>query len=212
MKNQKVNLPTNGIGKFTNVVSDELCKKLRNYHTENIDQACDKKHDDIENTICKELYILEGPLHVEIQKCLIDLAQRYAKMYPYFRCFGDTGYQLRKLTGNTRRHVDGCPFIVGNELFFINVSVILGLNDDFGEGTFYLPTQDYKTTIKKGEAVCFPVGHAFEHYTDTPIGDRYSIQTWFHEGVFNYHPSVHPSGTIQPRLMDSVDPRWTHDS
>ena len=203
---------TSGIAKFTNVVSDELCEKLRNYHTENIDKAFDRKHDIIENTICKELHILEGPLHAEIQQCLIDVSKRYADEYEYFRCFGDTGYQLRKLTGNTRKHIDGCPFIVGNELIFTNVSVILGLNDDFEEGTFYLPNQNYKTTIKKGEACCFPVGHAFAHYTDAPIGSRYSIQTWFHEGVFNYQPSVHPDGSIQPRLMDSVDPRWTHVS
>jgi len=59
-----------------------------------------------------------------------------------------------------------------------NVSVIIGLNSDYEKGEFHFPFQDYTTTVKRGEAIVFPVYFMYPHFVDEPIGNRYTINTW----------------------------------
>ena len=80
--------------------------------------------------------------------------------------------QLRKITGNTKYHIDG----ISKDLR--NVSIIIGLNSDYEEGEFHFPYQDFSTTVKRGEAIVFPVYFMYPHFVDAPIGNRYTINTW----------------------------------
>ena len=105
------------------------------------------------------------------------VVNKYAEMYPFFRVHSDVGYQLRKITGYTRVHVDRNPDIEDRR----NVSIILGLNSDYEKGEFHFPFQDYTTTVKRGEAIVFPVYFMYPHYVNEPIGNRYTINTWITE-------------------------------
>ena len=99
----------------------------------------------------------------------------YAKKYKRFNGSGDTGYQLRRITGKTLEHIDN---IYTPDSRVRNVSIVLGLNNDFQGGEFHFPEQNFSTTVKRGEAIVFPVYFLYPHYVDAPIGYRYTINTW----------------------------------
>jgi hypothetical protein len=62
------------------------------------------------------------------------------------------------------------------------LSVIVGLNSDFEDGEFYFPFQDFKTQVKKGQAICFPPYYTHPHEVSAPTnGYRYTINTWLIE-------------------------------
>ena len=164
-----------GIEKFKNTIDSETCDLLIKYLEDNLHDATDLAHSDAQNVIGKQ--ILLRP-HTELDnmvfKTIEDVLEKYGEKYPFFRVRSDTGYQLRKITGNTREHVDKN---LDNE-DHRNVSVIIGLNSDYEKGEFHFPFQDYTTTVKRGEAIVFPVYFMYPHYVDEPIGNRYTINTW----------------------------------
>ena len=75
----------------------------------------------------------------------------------------------------TYEHIDNI-YTDGNKAR--NVSIILGLNSDYEGGEFHFPEQDFSTTVKRGEAIIFPVYFMYPHFVDAPIGHRYTINTW----------------------------------
>ena len=164
-----------GIEKFKNVMDVETCDLLIKHLEDNLHNSIDFTHSDKQNVICKEITLQP---HTEIDnvvyKVIVKVVELYKEKYPCFQVRGDTGYQLRKITGNTREHVDKNPEIEDNR----NVSVIIGLNSDYEKGEFHFPFQDYTTTVKRGEAIVFPVYFMYPHYVDEPIGNRYTINTW----------------------------------
>ena len=102
-----------GIEKFKNIISDETCDLLINHIEDNMDKTDDMKyiHDGLSlrsnNVICIQLVLephseLDNLVYKSIQK----VAAMYAKKYRYFIAHGDTGYQLRKITGKTYEHID----------------------------------------------------------------------------------------------------------
>ena len=84
------------------------------------------------------------------------------------------------------------------------LSIIVGLNSNFEGGEFYFPLQDFKTHVKKGQAICFPPYFTHPHRVQEPTEGtyRYTINTWLVEfpprKVYveeaKRPPSVHPSG------------------
>ena len=164
-----------GIEKFKNVIDSDTCDLLIKHLEDNIHHSMDLTYRDRQNVICKEITLQP---HTEIDnvvyKVIVKVVELYKEKYPFFQVRGDTGYQLRKITGNTREHVDKNPEIEDNR----NVSVIIGLNSDYEKGEFHFPFQDYTTTVKRGEAIVFPVYFMYPHYVDEPIGNRYTINTW----------------------------------
>ena len=168
-----------GIEKFKNVVDPDICDLLIEYMNQNLHNSVDLNHSDRQNVICKE--ILLQP-HTELDdivfKIIGKVSVKYGQMYPFFKADGDTGYQLRKITGNTREHTDN---ITQNGR---NVSIILGLNSDYEGGEFHFPEQNFSTTVKRGEAIVFPVYFLYPHYVDEPIGSRYTINTWMTSDVY----------------------------
>ena len=164
-----------GIEKFKNVIDSDTCDLLIKHLEDNLHHSMDLTHTDRQNVICKEITLQP---HTEIDnvvyKVIVKVVELYKEKYPCFQVRGDTGYQLRKITGNTREHVDKNPEIEDNR----NVSVIIGLNSDYEKGEFHFPFQDYTTTVKRREAIVFPVYFMYPHYVDEPIGNRYTINTW----------------------------------
>ena len=162
-----------GIEKFKNVIDSNTCDLLIKHLEDNLDHSIDLTHRDRQNVICKEI-TLEPHTEIDnvVYKVIAKVSESYKKKYPFFRVRGDTGYQLRKITGNTREHIDN---ITEDQR---NVSIILGLNSDYEKGEFHFPLQDFSTTVKRGEAIVFPVYFMYPHFVDEPIGNRYTINTW----------------------------------
>lgn len=98
---------------------------------------------------------------------------------------GDSGYCLRKIYGPTRLHSDG--LLVDSPKSFSmqkirNLSVIIALNDDYQDGIFHFPNQNFKIKITKFSAICFPPYWTHPHWVSSPKnGYRYTINTWLYE-------------------------------
>ena len=167
-----------GIEKFENVINSETCDLLIKCLEDNLHDATDQSLNDVQNVIGKEILLRK---HAELDnmvfKTIEKVVNKYAEMYPFFRVHSDVGYQLRKITGYTRVHVDRNPDVEDRR----NVSIILGLNSDYEKGEFHFPFQDYTTTVKRGEAIIFPVYFMYPHYVNEPIGNRYTVNTWITE-------------------------------
>ena len=178
-----------GIEKFTNIIDDETCSALIKYLEDNIEDSLDRHHgQDYENVQCRQLLLPNGSyLDQTVKKSMFKVTDNYADLYEWFGCHSDSGYQLRKITGNTQQHVDNIytNAICDRHKLRI-ISVILGLNSDFENGLFHFPYQEYTTTLKRGEALAFPVYFTHPHYVDAPTnGFRYTINTWLFEDPYN---------------------------
>ena len=162
-----------GIEKFKNVIDSDTCDLLIKHLEDNLHHSMDLTHTDRQNVICKEI-TLEPHTEIDnvVYKVIVKVVELYKEKYPCFQVRGDTGYQLRKITGNTKEHIDN---ITKDQR---NVSIILGLNSDYEKGEFHFPVQDFSTTVKRGEAIVFPVYFMYPHFVDEPIGNRYTINTW----------------------------------
>ena len=175
-----------GIEKFDNVISNETCDLLINHIENNMDKTVDleygssNKHE-FNNVICKELFLnIKSELDHLVHESIVKVVDLYSEQYQFFNCIGDVGYQLRRISGETREHIDNLHSIHENHTVR-NVSIILGLNSDYQNGEFHFPLQDFSTTVKRGEAIVFPVYFMYPHYVDAPIGYRYTINTWITE-------------------------------
>jgi len=162
-----------GIEKFKNVIDPDTCDLLIKYLEDNLHESIDLDYRHGQNVICKEITLQP---HTELDMIVFEIignvAKKYKEKYSFFQARGDTGYQLRKITGKTREHVDN---ITKDQR---NVSIILGLNSDYEKGEFHFPVQDFSTTVKRGEAIVFPVYFMYPHFVEEPIGYRYTINTW----------------------------------
>lgn len=165
-----------GIEKFKDVLDSDTCNSIVNIIEFNLHKAKDLIHGKGQNVIAKELFPIQE-FSVELDQLVVNATQKcmeeYHKKYPYFNCYSDVGFALRQITGATRQHVDNTKSEDNR-----NVSLIIGLNSDYENGEFHFPYQDYTTTIKRGEAIAFPVWFMYPHYVDAPIGYRYTINTW----------------------------------
>ncbi len=165
-----------GIEKFKDVLDSDTCDLIVNLIESNLDQAKDLNHAENQNVIAKELFPIQQ-FSAELDQLIVKATQKcmeeYQKKYGYFTCYSDVGFSLRKITGATRYHVDNTKAEDNR-----NVSFIIGLNNDFENGEFHFPYQEYTTTLKRGEAIVFPVWFMYPHYVDAPIGYRYTINTW----------------------------------
>ena len=150
-----------GIEKFKNVISDETCDLLIDHIEKNMDKAADLKHlangVDVNNVVCRQL-VLEHNSNLDnlVYKSIAQAAKLYAQEYETFLAVGDTGYQLRRISGATRPHIDN-TYDSNHPTMIRTASVILGLNSDYEDGKFHFPLQNFSTTVKRGEAIVFPV-------------------------------------------------------
>ena len=103
---------------------------------------------------------------------------------------GDSGYQFRKIFGETRLHCDGIKShnkdgdvsfdgFVTNERF---LSVIICLNDDYEGGEICFPVQNRNIKMQKGDILVFPPYWTHPHYSNDLLNKtyRYTINTWLY--------------------------------
>lgn len=163
-----------GIKKFKNVLDTDTCNALINIVENNLDKAVDYPvYEHRQNVIRKELPIISADVDDIVHKALEKTLLEYQDEYRYLIATRDVGFVLRKISGATREHAD---VMQANDSR--NLSIIVGLNSDYEEGTFHFPYQEYTTTVKQGEAIIFPVWFPYPHYVDAPIGYRYTVHTW----------------------------------
>jgi hypothetical protein len=95
----------------------------------------------------------------------------------------DSGYNLRKIHGATREHVDGSVCPDKGDPSVRKFSLIIALNGDYEGGEFCFPHQDIKVKLKKCQAILFPPFWTHPHSTNELLNDtfRYTISTWLLE-------------------------------
>ena len=162
-----------GIEKFKNIIDPDTCNFIVKSIESSIDSATDASWEIGQHVIAKELPVVSVELNSIIHNSISKAVEQYRDMYTHLKISRDTGFNLRRISGATREHVDN-----GEGQDNRNVSIIVGLNSDYEEGEFHFPVQDFSTTVKQGEAILFPVWFMYPHYVDAPIGFRYTINTW----------------------------------
>ena len=202
---------TNFIKVIDNTFGNKLCDDLIAYYTNNEQigepqEWADLDRERVSNVRCNDILLRpnsEKSIDL-ISRCrngFQKLVQDYTEEVYSFTSQIDVGLSLRKIHGATRRHSDGvyCADHLG-DVYERKLSVIVGLNNDFEGGEFYFPLQDFRTQVKRGQAICFPPYYTHPHEVSAPTnGYRYTINTWLIEvpprKIYTVHkPSVHPSG------------------
>ena len=181
---------------YDNVLTNAECNEI----ITNINNLPLKKmeYNNGNNVLCSEIFVNEikndqkrREIDDKIYKCIGKIIQNI-KNDKNVVCRGDTGYELRKITGATRGHVDGTishfeNYIKENKEIpnnqVRNMSVIIALNSDYEGGEFCFPTYDVKIKLNKGQAIAFPPYWTHPHYTNDLKNDtyRYTITTWLTE-------------------------------
>jgi hypothetical protein len=110
------------------------------------------------------------------------------------------GYNLRKIYGETKRHIDGLDkvFTERDKVYSINneeqdtkfnmarnATIIFALNDNYEGGEFNFPNQEIKIRLSKGSAIIFPPFWTNCHYVSKLENNtyRYTINTWSLENI-----------------------------
>lgn len=93
----------------------------------------------------------------------------------------DSGYQFRKIFGETCLHYDGIKESHNdtNERF---LSVIICLNDDYEGGEICFPVQNRNIKLKKGDILAFPPYWTHPYYSNDLLNKtyKYSVNTWLY--------------------------------
>lgn len=118
-----------------------------------------------------------------IQDCMIPYyttTNHEHQTIPIFtHTLSDTGYEVRKILGPTRCHIDTvAPKIRNHQMYYRVLSVIINLTESDNELVF--PNQNRRVSLTQGTIIVFPPGWTHPHYT-TYKTPRYSIQTWLEQ-------------------------------
>ena len=178
-------LPSNHIFLIDDFIKDEHCIELIDL----IKKYSDKKEKWGNNLNLEELENKE--LREKYDKIIFDYISSFIQLLHNdydISCTGDSGYTLRKIYGPTRFHKDGIGVNLINNRYvpkrkIRNMSVIIALNDDYEEGTFHFPNQNFSVKLKKGQLIAFPPYWTHLHGVEAPINNtnRYTINTWLFE-------------------------------
>jgi hypothetical protein len=178
------------------VISDELCETIRTiidntygYMEEYADNSnvqakcvriCDFENKKFGDIIDNEIY-----------KVVSNISEQILQSNHNITSIGsDSGYQLRKIYGATRKHCDSVfPGVVPKDSKYIDVhavrklSLIIALNDDYEGGEFCFPNHDVNVKLKKRQAIFFPPYWTHPHMVNKPENNtfRYTINTWITE-------------------------------
>ena len=172
-------LITNGITliKDPKILKPKLCTDVVSYiESYNLDTKDDQ------NVQCSSINLEHtNKLHAKVLDLFLNL-RTLIRHYLTLEVMGDSGYQLRKIHGTTRLHIDGPLDDPGGQIR--NLSCIIALNDDFGGGEVSFPKQDFKYRMSKGDILMFPPYHTHPHLVFPPHAGtyRYTINTWFYDG------------------------------
>ena len=180
-----------GIMLIDDVIKPEFAKELIN-HINTSDDTHKETHGKSTNVVCDFIQISENDsskfkkIDDQLFKIVGNILQNIWDNYE-IKSTGDSGYCLRKIYGETRRHMDG---VIGYDSHkdvidvtqVRNMAVIIALNDDYEDGEFYFPYQDKKIKLKKYQAIAFPPYWTHPHEVSAPTNGtfRYTINTWLY--------------------------------
>ena len=172
-------LITNGIALIQEpkILKPKLCTDLIS-HIES--SELDLNND--QNVQCNSINLARtDKLHAKVFNLFLNL-RNLIRHYLTLEVIGDSGYQLRKIHGTTRLHIDGPFDDPGGDIR--NLSCIVALNGDFRGGEVSFPKQDFKYQMNRGDILIFPPYHTHPHQVFPPHAGtyRYTINTWFYDG------------------------------
>jgi hypothetical protein len=138
-----------------------------------------------------ECFSIQNFNHTEIRNEIIkkftNIIKIFGGLITGFNSNSFSMFELRKVYGITRNHVDGIfgetiRHPIDNALLkTIRVAtIVVALNDDFDEGVYNFPTQDVKIKLKQGSAVLFPPYWTHPHSVSKIEKNeyRYILSTW----------------------------------
>lgn len=174
---------------FHNVIDEDFCVQLI--------ELLNKKEK--ENNVLKEFWkkgsnvqcsYIEIKQHTNLDKKIYDIFTKYFKIIQKItsqcKIISDSGYVLRRIYGETRRHSDG---IISHESAR-SISAILALNTNYNDGIFKFPKQNLQIKMKKGDLILFPPYWTHPHQVSCPSNNtnRFTINTWgtFQEGLYTF--------------------------
>tara|TARA_B100000886_G_scaffold312084_1_gene247795 strand:+ start:972 stop:1715 length:744 start_codon:yes stop_codon:yes gene_type:complete len=125
----------------------------------------------------RELIYLLNNILIEnvIPKMITILKEVNKNIYLSVDNIASQGLVLRKITGNTRYHVDQIGGSFGSRL----LSIIIALNENYDDGIITFPDQGIDIKLKKSEILVFPPYWTHPHKVSCPQkNDRYTITFW----------------------------------
>jgi hypothetical protein len=166
--------------------------------------AVKREYDDLNNVMCDTIYLsklLEDDTLTSDYQGLVKeadvivsrfvhsfIADTVQKQYrgrsidaPFSHEFLDCGYELRKITGETRVHADDIiPKVNKNDKIFYKIGTVIMVLSQNNQKLIF-PYQNVEIRLEQGMMVFFPPFWNYPHYTTYDGVPRYSIQTWIHE-------------------------------
>lgn len=188
-------IPSNNIFIFENpeLINEDFCQELINYINNSSHYGIEEwgHNSNVNSKFILIKTIKEFEVKEKFDNYIYKIINYIVKnLYNEYgiTCSGDSGYLLRKIHGPTRLHKDGIdPELIDNTFIPIkkirNMSIIIALNDDYDEGEFYFPIQDFRIKLKKGQIIAFPPYWTHPHMVSAPTNGthRYTINTWLYE-------------------------------
>jgi len=133
-----------------------------------------------------------NPENISIKNKLIDTIGElfnFIKLtFPYINIDSFSFFELRKVYGNTREHIDGLfgetiehPLHKNTLLKTTRVlTIVVSLNDNYDGGIYSFPNQDFNIRLKKGSCLLFPPYWTHPHSVSDVNNDtyRYIFSLW----------------------------------
>jgi hypothetical protein len=183
----EIRFPENQIFLYDNVISEKCMNELKKFIDENADE--EESYNPGSNVQAMQIHV-DKIKDKKSQKYWDDKICRIVSKIYQNVCersgspehVGDTGYQLRRIHGPTRKHTDGITGSIKDSYVERDLrlfSLIIALNDDYEGGEFHFPEQKTIIKLKAGQAILFPPYWTHPHYTGELNGTfRYTINTW----------------------------------
>jgi hypothetical protein len=136
-----------------------------------------------------ECYCITNPYDISVKDKLNGvLVELFTTLKQQLKCLYTDSfsfYELRKVHGTTREHIDGMfgeiiqhPF---NNSFIKttrSLTIVVSLNDNYEEGLYNFPRQDFTIKMKKGSCLIFPPYWTHPHSVSQASLPRYIFSTW----------------------------------
>ena len=201
-------------GDFANVecfiaYTNELLQKNDNFYYDFSTQINNKEFCSVSNKKSKINMnnCLNGITNKELQNYIDNISEKVKIISNIMKqinpriCFDyNSGYNLRKIYGRTKFHIDGILDVIKSDVTFVNksqtkdnykmvrnASMIFALNDNYDGGEFHFPYHDIYLKMKKGSVIIFPPYWTHPHEVSSVENNtyRYTINTWFLEMLQN---------------------------
>tara|TARA_Y100000389_G_C17409478_1_gene490038 strand:- start:231 stop:839 length:609 start_codon:yes stop_codon:yes gene_type:complete len=188
-KDSSKQIPRNGIFLINDLLSPSICKEIIKYIDENsVEESLTSPCTNV-----KAMTIL--PVELKKNKKIMSyldnatntLASKLSASAIRYsvEITGRCHYQLRKIYGPTKCHIDRTTedhneYVNSKKLRVF--SVILAFNDDYEGGELCFPVQNCETKLKRGQAIAFPPYWTHPHYTNDLKNDtyRYTLTVWLY--------------------------------